>query len=70
MYESCVKYICLRRLSIHNMTERAVNLGVQPLLENAFADCFLAGVCAVPARNTVRIHNVLEIQQTIAIRNF
>ena len=27
-------------------------------------------VCAVPARNTVRIHNVLEIQQTIAIRNF
>ena len=28
----------------------AVNLGVQPLLENAFADCFLTGCCAVPAR--------------------
>ncbi len=27
----------------------AVNLGVQPLLENAFADCFLAVDCAVPA---------------------
>ena len=32
------------------MNLRAVNLGVQPLLENAFADCFLAGSCAVPAR--------------------
>ena len=52
------------------MTVRAVNLVVQPLLENAFADCFLAGVCAVPARNVAQIYNVMKLKRTIAIRNF